>query len=129
MMLDNYSYISLVEKSFNENGKYPKLDVPACKKINHINSLEKKTTTELKLLKFKDTIGKSVNKSIKPVASIQHILNRIGKIHQQTFNIHYTSVVVIQLLAHLLTNYYKLLQFLTSSTANEYTAIDSFQFA
>ena len=47
MMLDNYSYISLVEKSFNENGKYPKLDVPACKEINHINSLRKQLLQNL----------------------------------------------------------------------------------
>ena len=67
--LDKCSYISVIEESFNVNSKFSKLDIPAVKKINHIVNLEKRITSELKLLKEKEVIDKSTYKSIKPVGS------------------------------------------------------------
>ena len=51
MILDKYSYISAIEEILNDNYKFSKLDISAGKEINHIVNLEKRLTSELKLLK------------------------------------------------------------------------------
>ena len=51
MILDKYSYISAIEEILNDNYKFSKLDISAAKEINHIVNLEKRLTSELKLLK------------------------------------------------------------------------------
>ena len=59
VILDKCSYISMIEEILNENSKFTKLDTPAGKEMNHIVNLEKKITSELKLLKDKEIIDKS----------------------------------------------------------------------
>ena len=78
VILDKCSYISAIE--------FSKLDIPAGKEINHIVNLEKRITSELKLLKDKEIIDKSTYKSIKPVGSRPGILYGLGKIHKETRN-------------------------------------------
>ena len=51
MILEKSSYTSAVEEILNYNSKFSKLDIPAGKQINHIVNLEKRITSELKLLK------------------------------------------------------------------------------
>ena len=51
MILDKYSYISAIEEILNDNYKFSKLDISTGKEINHIVNLEKRLTSELKLLK------------------------------------------------------------------------------
>ena len=70
MILDKCSYIRAIEEILNENSKFSKLDIRAGKEINHIVNLEKRITSELKLLKDNEIIDKSTYKSIKPVDSI-----------------------------------------------------------
>ena len=74
MILDKCSYITAIEEILNDNSKFFKLDIPAGKEINHITNLEKRNTSELKLLKSKKIIDKSTYKSIKPVVSRPDIL-------------------------------------------------------
>ena len=83
MIFDKCSYISATEEILNDNSKFSKFDIPAGKEINHIVNLEKRITSELKLLKDKEIIDKSTNKSIKPVGSRTSILNGFGKIHRK----------------------------------------------
>ena len=60
MILDKCSYISVAEEILNDNSKFSKFDIPAGKEINHIvMNLEKRITSELKLLKDKEIIDKS----------------------------------------------------------------------
>ena len=68
------------------NSKFSKHDIPTGKEINHIVSLEKRITSELKLLKDKEIIDNSTSKSIKPVGSRTGILYGSGKIHKETCN-------------------------------------------
>ena len=51
MILDKYSYISAIKEILNDNYKFSKLYISAGKEINHIVNLEKRLTSELKLLK------------------------------------------------------------------------------
>ena len=86
VILDKCSYKSLMEQILNDNSKFSKLDVPADKEINHIVKLEKRITSEFKLLKEKkdkEIIDKSTYKSIKPVGSRPGILYGLGKIHKE----------------------------------------------
>ena len=83
MILDKCSYISSIEEILNDNSKFSKLDIPASKEINHIINLEKRITSELKLLKSKEIINKSSYKSVKPVGSRPGILYGSGKIHKK----------------------------------------------
>ena len=82
MILDKCSYISTIEEILNDNSKFSKFDIPAGKEINHIVNLEKRITSELKLLIDKEIIDKSTYKSIKPVGSRPGILYGLGKIHK-----------------------------------------------
>ena len=130
MILDKCSYISAIEEILNDNSKFSKLDIPAGKEINHIVNLEKRVTSELKLLKDKEIIDKSTYKSIKPVGSRPGILYGSSKIQKETRN---GLPPFRPILSAIDTPTYKLakflLKFLTPSTANEYTVVDSFHFA
>ena len=53
VILDKYSYVSAIEEILNDNGKFSKLDIPAGKDINNIIDLEKRITSEIKLLKIR----------------------------------------------------------------------------
>ena len=86
MILDNCSYISAIEETLNDNSKFSKLDINAGKEINHIVNLEKRITSELKLLKYKEIINKSTHKSIKPVGSRPGISYGLGKIQKEALN-------------------------------------------
>ena len=59
VILDKCSYVSTIEEILNDNSKFSKLDTPAGKEINHKVNLEKRITSELKLLKDKEIIEKS----------------------------------------------------------------------
>ena len=59
VILDKCSYISTIEGILSDNSKFSKLDTPAGTDINHIVNLEKRITSELKLLKDKEIIDKS----------------------------------------------------------------------
>ena len=90
----------------------------------------KRITSALKLLKDKEIIDKSTYKSIKPIGSRPGILYGSGKIHKETRN---GLPPFRPILSAIDTPTYKLakflLKFLTPSTANEYTVIDTFHFA
>ena len=85
-ILDKCSYIRAIEEILNDNSKFSKLDIPTGKEINHIVNLEKRITSELKLLKDREIIDKSIYKSIKPVGSRPGIFYGLGKIHKETCN-------------------------------------------
>ena len=78
--------MSMIEKIINGNSKFFKLDIPAGNEINHVTNIEKRITSELKLLKSKEDIDKSTYESKKPVGSRIGILHRLGKIHKETRN-------------------------------------------
>ena len=130
VILDKCSYISAIEEILNDNSKFSKLDIPAGKENNHIVNLEKRITSALKLLKEKEIIDKCTYKSIKPIGSRPGTLYGSGKIHKETRN---GLPPFRPILSAIDTPTYKLakflLKFLTPSTANEYTVIDSFHFA
>ena len=130
VILDKCSYISAIEEILNDNSKFSKLDIPNGKEINHIVNFDKGITSELKLLKDKEIIDKSTYKSMKPVGSRPGILYGLGKIHKETCN---GIPLFCRILSAIDTPTYKLakflLKFLTPSTANEFTVIDSFHFA
>ena len=130
VILDKCSYINATEEILNDNSKFSKLGTPAGKEINHIVNLEKRITSELKLLKVKEIIDKSTYKSIKPVGSRPGILYGLGKIHKKIRN---GLPSFCPILSAIGTPTYKLekflLKLLTPSTSNEYTVIDSFHFA
>ena len=50
MILDKCSCISAIEEILNDNFTFSKLDIPAGKEINHTVDLEKRITSELKLV-------------------------------------------------------------------------------
>ena len=129
LFLDKCSYISAIDEILNDNSKLSKLDIPACKEINHIVNLEKRIISELKILKDKEIIDKFTYKSIKPVVSRAGILYGLGQIHKETRN---GIPPFHPMLSTIGTPTYKLAKFLlkllTPSTANEFTIIDSFHF-
>ena len=84
--LDNISYISAIEEILNDHTKFSNLDIPAGKEINYITNLEKRITSNLKLLKDKEIIDKATYKNIKPVGSKPGLLYGLGKVHQETKN-------------------------------------------
>ena len=53
VILDKISYISVIEEILNDHIKFSNLDIPADKEINYITNLEKRITSDLKLLKGK----------------------------------------------------------------------------
>ena len=58
VVLDKCSYISAIKETLNDNFKFSKFDILDGKEINHIVNLEKRITSELKLLKDKEIIDK-----------------------------------------------------------------------
>ena len=62
MILEKCSHISAIKEIVNDNSKFSKLDIPAGKEINGIINLEKRISSELKLLINKKIIGKSTHK-------------------------------------------------------------------
>ena len=78
MILDKCSYcyyISVIEEILNDNSNFSKLDIPAGKEINHIvMDLEKRITSGLKLLKYKEIIDKSTQNGINSIGSRPGIL-------------------------------------------------------
>ena len=86
VILDKCSYISGIEEILNDNSKFSKLDIPAGKEINHIVNLEKRITSELKLLTHKEIIDKCTYKSMKLVGSRPGISFGLDKIHWETCN-------------------------------------------
>ena len=123
MILDKCFYISAIEEILQDNSKFSKLDILAGKEINHLVNLEKRTTSKLKLLKNKKIIDKSVG-------SRPRILYGLAKTHKETRN---GIQPFDPILSAIGTPTYKLakflLKFLSPSTANEFTVIDSFHFA
>ena len=61
-------------------------EIAAAKVVNYILNLEKRITSEFKLLKHKENTDKSSYKSMKPVGSRLTILYGPGKIHRETRN-------------------------------------------
>lgn len=125
-----FSYISAIQKILNDHAKLYELDIPAGKEVNHIINLGKRITTELKLLKHNGIIDKSTHKSVKPVVSRLSILYELDKIHMETCNGLPLFLAILSAIGTptcILANF--LLQFLTSSTTNEYTVSQSFHFA
>ena len=53
VILDKISYISVIEEILNDHIKFSNLNIPAGKEINYITNLEKRITSDLKLLKGK----------------------------------------------------------------------------
>ena len=51
MILDNISYTSAIEEILIDHTKFSNLDIPAGNEINYITNLEKRITSDLKLLK------------------------------------------------------------------------------
>ena len=64
VILDKICYISAIEKILNHHTKFSNLDIPAGKEINYITNLEKKITSDLKLLKDKEIIDKALIKTL-----------------------------------------------------------------
>ena len=62
VILYKCSYISAIEEILNDNSQSSKLDIPASKEINYIINLEKRITSELKLLKDKEIIDNLLTK-------------------------------------------------------------------
>ena len=130
VILDKCTYINAAEKILNDHFNFSQLDIPVGTEINHIVNLEKRNNSELKLLKDKEIIDKFTYKRIKPVGSRAGILYGLGKIQKKTRN---GIPPFCSILSATGTPTYKLakflLKFLTPSTANEFTIIDSFYFA
>ena len=53
VILDKISYISAIEEILNDHIKFSNLDIPAGKEINYKTILEKRITSDPKLLKDK----------------------------------------------------------------------------
>ena len=84
--LDNISYISAIEEILNDHTKFSNLDIPAGKEINYITNLEKRITSNLKLLKDKEIIDKATYKNIKLVESKPGLLYGLGKVYKESKN-------------------------------------------
>ena len=86
VILDKISYISAIEEILNDLTKFSNLDIPAGKEISYITNLEKRISSDLKLLKDKEIIDKATYKNIKPVGSRPGILYGLGKVHKEAKN-------------------------------------------
>ena len=130
LILDKISYISAIEEILNDHTKFPNLEIPAAKEINYTTNLEKKLTSDLKLLKDGEIIEKVTYKNIKPVGSRPGALYGLGKVHKEINN---ELPPFRPILSAIETPTYKLAKFLlpllTPLTQNEYTVTDYFHFA
>ena len=86
MILDTISFIRAIEEILNDHTKFSNLEIPPGKEINYITNLEKKTTSDLKLLKDEEIIDKATYKNIKPVGSRPGVLYGLGKVHKEINN-------------------------------------------
>ena len=86
VILDKISYIRATEEILNDHTKFSNLEIPAGKEINYITNLEKKITSDLKLLKDEEIIDKATYKNIKPVGSKPGVLYGLGKVHKEINN-------------------------------------------
>ena len=130
VILDKICYICAIEEILNDHTKFSNLEIPAGKEINYITNLEKKITSDLKLLKDEEIIDKATYKNIKPVGSRPGVLYRLGKVHKEINNGLQPFRPISSAIS---TPTYKLakflLPFLTPLTQSEYTVTDSFHFA
>ena len=92
VILDKISYISAIKEILNDHTKFSNLDIPAGKEINYITNLEKKITSDLKLLKDEKIIDKATYKNIKPVGSGPGILYGLGKCTRKSITNYHLSV-------------------------------------
>ena len=83
VILDKISYTSVIKEILNDHTKFSNIGIPAGKEINYITNLEKRITTDLKLLNYKEIIDKATYKNIKPVGSRPGILYGLGKVHKE----------------------------------------------
>ena len=74
VILDKIFYISVIEEILNDHTKRFNLDIPTGKEINYITNLKKRITSDLKLLKGKETIDMAIHKNIKQVGSRPGVL-------------------------------------------------------
>ena len=74
VILDKIFYISVIEEILNDHTKRFNLDIPTGKEINYITNLKKRITSDLKLLKGKETIDMAIHKNIKQVGSRPSVL-------------------------------------------------------
>ena len=86
VILDKISYIRATEEILNDHTKFSNLEIPPGKEINYITNLEKKITSDLKLLKDEEIIDKATYKNIKPVGSRPGVLYGLGKVHNEINN-------------------------------------------
>ena len=114
-----------IEEILNYHTKFSNLEIPAGKEINYITNLEKKITTDLKLLKHEEIIDKATYKNIKPVGPRPGVLYGLGKVHKEISN----ELPPFRPILSAIGTPKFLLPFLTPLTQNEYTVTDSFHFA
>ena len=86
VILDKISYISAIEEILIDHTKFSNLHIPTGKEINYITNLEKRITSDLKLLKDEEIIDKATYKNINPVGSRQGVLYELGNVHKETKN-------------------------------------------
>ena len=65
VILDKISYIPAIEEILNDHTKFSNFEIRAGKGINYITTLERKITSDLKLLKDEEIIDKATYKNIK----------------------------------------------------------------
>ena len=127
MVQDKISHINAIEEILNDQAKFSNLDISAGKEINYITNLEKRITSDLKLLKNVEIIDEATYKNIKPVGSRPCILYRLGKVQKETKN---GLPPFRPILSAIGTPTYKLgTPFLTPLAKHEHTVTDSFHFA
>ena len=128
--LDKISYISAIEELLKDHTKFSKLDIPAGREISYITNLEKRFTSDLKLLKDKEIIDKATYKNIKPVGSRPGVLYGLERVHKEAKNgipPFRPILLAIDTPTYKLAKY--LLPCLTPLTQNEHTVTKSFHFA
>ena len=130
VLLHRISYISAIEEILNDHTKFSNLDIRAGKEINYKTNLEKRISSDLKLLKDKEIIDKATYKDIKPVGSRSGVLYGLGKVHNEAQN---GLPLFRSILSAIGTPTYKLAKYLlpfsTPLTQNEYNITDSLHFA
>ena len=124
---DKISHISTIEEILNDHQKFSNLDIPAGKEINYVTNLEKRITSDIKLLKNAEIIDETTYKNIKPVGSRPCTLYGVRKSAKETKN---GLPPFRPILPAVGTPTYTLgTTFLTLLTENEYTVTDPFHFA
>ena len=130
VILDKISYISAIEEILNDHTKFSNLDILAGKEINYITNLEKRISSDLKLLKDKEIIDKATYKNIKPVGSRPGVLYGLERVHKEAKNgipPFRPILLAIDTPTYKLAKY--LLPCLTPLTQNEHTVTKPFHFA